>query len=88
MAWAADFSAMQIKVIGTLELLGAIGIMAPMFIKKLQKLVPIAAIGLALVMVGAAVTHIGRGEPIIVNLVLLALCALTAFWRKDLLFSK
>lgn len=63
--------------------MGAVGLIAPMFISKLRMLVPLSAIGLAFVMIGAMITHIGRGEPIYTNLVLLAMAALTAYWRKD-----
>lgn len=81
MGWATDFSATTIKIIGALEVLGAIGLIAPMFVKRFQFLVPVAAICLAIVMVLAAVVHMGRGEPIIPNLVLFALAVLVAYWR-------
>lgn len=87
MEWVYDFSATQIKIISALEVLGALGVILPMFLKKYQKLVPIAAIGLALIMIGAAITHINRGEPIIANVVLFVLASLTAYGRKDLLKS-
>ncbi len=85
MEWANDFSATQIKIIAILEILGAIGVIVPMFVKRFQLLVPIAAIGLALVMVGAAITHISRGESFVPNIVLFVLAALTAWWRRHLL---
>jgi uncharacterized membrane protein YphA (DoxX/SURF4 family) len=85
MAWVADFSEMQVKLIGFIELLGAIGLIIPMFTKKYQKLVPLAAIGLALVMLGAMITHLIRGESIVVNLILMTFAVLTAYWRKDII---
>lgn len=84
MAWVNDFSAMQIKIISILEVLGALGLIIPMFVGKLKMLVPISAIGLALVMVGATITHIGRDEPVMVSVLLLVLALLTAWFRKDL----
>ena len=84
MAWANDFSAMQIKLISILEILGALGLIIPMFVGKLKMLVPISAIGLALIMVGAAITHIGREEPVMVPIILFVLAALTAWFRRDL----
>lgn len=83
MAWVGDFSATQIKIIAALEILGAIGLIIPMFVTKLKMLVPVAAIGIALVMVGAIVTHLGRNEPIYVNAILFILTALVAWWRRD-----
>ncbi|RME91818.1 MAG: DoxX family protein, partial [Bacteroidetes bacterium] len=85
MAWAKDFSATQIQGIGALEVLGALGLILPILLKKWQFLVPLAAIGLALIMVGAAAVHLGRGEPIIPNIGLFVLAALTAWFRRDLL---
>jgi len=85
MAWAGDFSSTQIKIIAALEILGAIGLIVPMFIAKFRMLVPISALGLALVMVGAMITHLGRNEPIFMNIVLLALVLLTAWWRRSFL---
>lgn len=87
MAWTRDFSETQIKIIGALEVLGAIGVIAPMFVKKFGYLVPIAAMGLALTMIGAALTHIGRGEyeALIPNIVLFGLAAYVANTRKGML---
>jgi uncharacterized membrane protein YphA (DoxX/SURF4 family) len=46
-------------------------------------LVPLAALGLVLMMIGAAVVHLRRGEPqlIIPNLILIAL-ATTIAWTR------
>jgi len=83
MAWAGDFSAMTIKVIGALEVLGALGLFLPVLLNKFKMLVPMAAVGLGLVMIGAMITHIGRGESFFPNIVLLLLAVATAYFRKD-----
>lgn len=83
MAWAGDFSSTQIKIIAVLEILGAIGLIVPMFVAKFRMLVPVSAIGLALIMVGAMITHLGRNEPIFANVILLVLALLTAWWRRS-----
>ena len=83
MAWVGDFSAMQIKIIALLEILAVVGLIVPMFLKKFRVAVPLAALGLALIMVGAMVTHIGRGEPIYANIFLLVLAVLTAWLRRS-----
>ncbi|WP_248964722.1 DoxX family protein [Sphaerisporangium perillae] len=83
MAWAEDFSPGVVKAIGALEILGALGLILPAVLDIAPVLVPLAALGLALVMVGATVTHARRKEypVIVVNLVLLVLFAVVAWGR-------
>lgn len=83
MKWVEDFAPNTIKGIGTLEVLGAIGLILPFLTGILPVLTPLAAGGLILVMIGAIVTHVRRGESpmLIVNLVLLALAAFVAYGR-------
>ncbi|HWH97982.1 MAG TPA: DoxX family protein [Pseudolysinimonas sp.] len=77
-AWAEDFSANQIRGIGALEVLGAIGVILPMALGIVPVLGPIAALGLALVQVGAFIVHARRGEKPYLNLVVFALAGATA----------
>jgi len=88
MGWAQDFSGTQISIIGILETLGGLGLLLPMVLKKLTSLIPLAALGLGLEMVGAIVTHIGRDEPVIVNLVLLLLTLSVAYFKRDLILNR
>lgn len=88
MGWAQDFSGTQITMIGILETLGGLGLLLPLVLKKLISLIPLAALGLALVMVGAIVTHIGRDEPVIVNLVLLLLTLSVAYFKRGLILNR
>jgi uncharacterized membrane protein YphA (DoxX/SURF4 family) len=83
MAWTEDFSAGQIKVIGVLEVLAAIGLILPAVLDIAPVLVPLAATGLVLTMLGAIVVHARRGEGqgIVVNVVLLLLAAVVAWGR-------
>ena len=62
MGWAEDFTSAQVKVIGTVEVLGALGVVLPWLLDVARVLTPLAAVGLALVMVGALVTHARRSE--------------------------
>jgi uncharacterized membrane protein YphA (DoxX/SURF4 family) len=62
MSWAEDFTDGPVKVIGALEVLGAVGLVLPTLLGVAPVLTPIAAAALALVMAGAVVTHIRRGE--------------------------
>jgi uncharacterized membrane protein YphA (DoxX/SURF4 family) len=81
--WAQDFSPTSIRLIGVAEALGAAGLILPAVTHIAPILVPLAAIGLVLVMVGAAVVHARRKEAmnIAVNVVLLALAVFVAWGR-------
>ena len=81
LAWVDGFSQSQIRLIGTLEILGAIGLILPALTGILPWLTPLAAVGLAILMVGAAITHIRRGEypNVITNIVLLALTVIVNY---------
>jgi uncharacterized membrane protein YphA (DoxX/SURF4 family) len=87
MDWVDDFSDGQVRLIGILEVLGAIGLILPGLTDILPILTPLAAVGLALTMVGAAITHLRRGEYsiIVMNLVLMALALFIAYGRFVLL---
>ncbi|WP_030527259.1 DoxX family protein [Phycicoccus jejuensis] len=83
LGWVEDFSAGAVKGIGVVEVLGALGLVLPAVTGIAPVLVPLAATGLALTMVGAAVVHARRGETpmIAVNVVLLLLAAFVAWGR-------
>jgi uncharacterized membrane protein YphA (DoxX/SURF4 family) len=81
--WALDFSARFIKVLGVLEILGAIGLILPAVLDIAPVLVPLAAAGLGLVMIGAAIVVSRRHEfrHMLLNLAYLALLAFEAIGR-------
>ena len=83
MKWVEDFGPRHIKGIGTVEVLGAIGLILPAALDIAPVLTPIAATGLGLTMLGAAATHLRRGELQVlpVNAVLLALATFVAIER-------
>jgi len=62
MGWVEDFSQPTVRIIGVLEVLGAIGIVLPALTGILPWLTPLAALGLVLTMIGAALTHLRRAE--------------------------
>ena len=62
MGWVEDFSAGQVKVIGLIEVLGGLGVILPSWTGIAPVLAPIAATGLALDMVLAALVHMRRKE--------------------------
>ena len=83
MPFVVDFSDRQIKGIGMLEVLAAIGLIVPPLLGIGVFLAPLAALGLVGTMIGAALTHIRRGEylSIAVNGVLLVMAAIVAWGR-------
>jgi len=85
MSWAENVSPFIVILIGVLEILGVIGMNLPFLLKKYKQLVPIAAGGLALTMLGAVITHLLIGESIIPALVLLAIAGFVTYSRSDLL---
>ncbi|WP_203826440.1 DoxX family protein [Actinoplanes palleronii] len=83
MGWAADLSDVQVKLIGVVEVLGAIGLILPALLDIAPVLVPIAATGLVITMIGAVVVHVRRHEnqAIAPSAVLLVLAAVVAWGR-------
>jgi uncharacterized membrane protein YphA (DoxX/SURF4 family) len=83
MGWVEDFSDPGVRAIGALEILGALGLLLPAVTGLAPVLVPIAAVGLALLMLGAAVTHRRRGElPMIGSNAVLLVLALVVAWAR------
>jgi hypothetical protein len=83
MAWTEDFSAGMVKLIGLLELLAAVGLVLPAVLDVVPVLVPVAALGLVLMMAGAAVVHVRRKEfsTMAPSVVLLVLAAVVVWGR-------
>ena len=81
--WAEDFSAGSLRAIGALEVLGAVGLVLPAALGIAPVLVPLAALGLAMIMVGAVITRIRRHEfkHMVADLVYLALACFVAWGR-------
>ena len=82
MPFTRDFAAWQVKTIGALEVLGAIGLILPELTGIAAWLTPTAAFALVLVQIGAIIVHVRRAEKnVIVNAVLLLLAlAVGIFW--------
>jgi uncharacterized membrane protein YphA (DoxX/SURF4 family) len=83
MTWTRHASAGQVKAIGALEVLAAIGLILPAALGIAPVFVPLAALGLVLLMVGAAIVHARMGEPQgIVTAVVLAVLAAIVVWGR------
>jgi uncharacterized membrane protein YphA (DoxX/SURF4 family) len=83
MRWAADVTDAQFRLIGGLEVLGAIGLIVPAALGVAPWLTPLAAVGLVLTMIGAIATHVRLGEAnrLAVPAVVLALALVIAVER-------
>jgi uncharacterized membrane protein YphA (DoxX/SURF4 family) len=84
MSWAAQVTDRQFRAIGVVEVLGAVGLILPAALKIAPVLTPIAAVGLALTMIAAVLTHLQLGEadrigPAIVLFLLLVFVAVERF---------
>ncbi len=81
--WVEDFSAGSVTAIGALEVLAAVGLVLPAALDIAPVLVPLAALGLVMIMVGAVITRIRRHEFkfMVVDLVYLALAGFVAWGR-------
>ena len=84
MAWVESLSAGNVKLIGIVEVLAAIGLILPQLTGILPWLTPLAAVGLVFTMIGAIILHVRRGDgaqAIVVNVVLLLMAAFVAYGR-------
>ncbi len=78
-----DVPLIGIRAIAVCELLAAAGLILPWATGTARALTPVAALGLAAIMVGAGVIHARLGEPrnVAINIVLLLICLILAVAR-------
>ena len=82
MTWVQKTSGSQVKVIASLEILGALGLILPPLTGILPILSPIAALGLIVLQLVAIGVHLRIGEKMILpNIVLLLLALFVALAR-------
>ncbi len=84
MKWAVPVPELQIKALGLVEVLGAIGLILPRALRIAPVLTPVAAVGCAIVMAGAVLLHTVRREykeAVFPPLVLLVLAVIVAAGR-------
>lgn len=84
--WIDDFGDVHLRLIGTVKIVGALGLILPAVLDVAPVLTPLAACGLMLVMAGAATTRLRRSEwkLLVGDLVFLSLFAFLAWGRFDL----
>jgi len=83
MAWMYELSPGLHVFSGIAEILAGLGLILPGLTRIQTRLTPLAALGLVLLMIGAAVWHLSRNEPANVgmNLVLAVLSGFVAYAR-------
>ncbi|MDO9378378.1 MAG: DoxX family protein [Nocardioidaceae bacterium] len=81
--WAEEYAPNTVRLIGFLEIAGAVALVLPAAAVVVPVMVPFAAICLGIVMVLAAFVHLRRDEPaeMALNAVLLALLLVVAWAR-------
>lgn len=81
--WVMDFSPGALRAIGTLEILGAAGLILPAALDIAPILVPVTATCVAVLFAGATTMRLRRGEraTIVADLVYLALAVFVAWGR-------
>ncbi|MCI0520839.1 MAG: DoxX family protein [Chloroflexi bacterium] len=86
LAWMYELSPGLHAFSGAAEILGGLGLILPAVTRIQTRLVPLAALGLALVMAGAAFWHIPRGEVqnIAMNVVVGIIAVFIAYGRWKL----
>jgi len=81
--WAASLPVALVRFIGVVELAGALGLLLPAATRIRPMLTPLAAAGLATIMLLAIPFHLSRGEgsAVVINVALGSLAALVALGR-------
>ncbi|PJI84809.1 DoxX family protein [Luteimicrobium subarcticum] len=81
MQWVETTPMPAVRLIGAVELLGALGLILPPLLDVAPVLALVAAVGFVLVQVGAIVVHLRRDEAKVIgfNVVLLVLAAVAAW---------
>jgi uncharacterized membrane protein len=87
LAWVEDFSPATVRLIGILEILGAIGLILPWVTGVARILTPLAAVGLAVIQILAIPVHLRRKEPraLAANIPLLLAAVFVAIGRFAML---
>lgn len=81
MTWVNEYPESSVRIVGILELIGALGVILPAFTDFLPVSTLICSTCLAVVMVMAALHHYKHKEfkNIVINVVMFALCAYVSY---------
>jgi uncharacterized membrane protein YphA (DoxX/SURF4 family) len=81
--WVKDASVAFVRFIGVAELLAGLGLILPSVLKYKTFLTPLAALGVVLIMIGATVFHISRGETGVIGMnIIIAALAIYVAWAR------
>lgn len=90
--WTSDVPLTLVRFIGTVELLGGIGLLLPSLLRIKPTLTVLAAVGLAIIMLLAIPFHISRGETPAIGVncmfMLIALFIAWGRWKKAPILAK
>ncbi|MDF9799402.1 putative oxidoreductase [Catalinimonas alkaloidigena] len=81
MSFVNSFEAGMVRFIGISEVLGALGLILPAALRIKPVLTPIAAVGVAIIMVLATTYHVMHSETFLPNIILFALAVFVAWGR-------
>lgn len=81
MGFVLHFSEGMVRFIGLTEVLAALGLILPSALRIKPILTPIAASGVAIIMILASKEHLSQNEPVVANLVLFSLAVFVAWGR-------
>lgn len=70
--WMAEVPPALPRFVGLAEIAGALGLILPAATRRAPWLTPLAALGLAVIMVLASLFHLARSEPVMVPMLLTA----------------
>jgi hypothetical protein len=85
MAWAASWPAARVKLLGAVQVLGAVGVVVPWATGIAPLLTPVAACCLLVLMLGAVKTHVERKEPAFAPVLLAVFCVVVILGRFGVL---
>jgi hypothetical protein len=83
MPWTGDVPEVFVRFIGTVDYAAGLGVLLPALTRSAPTLIPLAALGSAVLQLCAMVFHVSRGEPaaLLFDLVLLGL-SLFVLWGR------
>ena len=83
MGWTESYTPGQVKALGAAEVLAGLGLILPGALDIAPILVPLAAVGVGIIMVGAIITHARRGEKqALPGAVILLILAVVVAWGR------
>jgi uncharacterized membrane protein YphA (DoxX/SURF4 family) len=78
MGWTESYTPTNVKLIAIAEVIGGLGLILPMVTGIAPILAPIAAVCLAIIMLGAVTVHVRRKESATPSIVLLVMSVISA----------